>query len=118
MLTKPKWLLRLEGAVLFVLALGLYRRAHYPWWLFLLFFLSPDLSMFAYFKNAKWGAASYNFFHTISIPLAVCFLGLFLPAPAVFPYALIWIAHVAFDRMLGYGLKYPTFFKDTHFQHI
>jgi len=24
----------------------------------------------------------------------------------------------AFDRLLGYGLKYPTYFKDTHLQHI
>jgi hypothetical protein len=28
--------------------------------------------------------------------------------------ALIWIAHIAFDRLLGFGLKYPTQFKDTH----
>jgi hypothetical protein len=27
---------------------------------------------------------------------------------------LIWTAHIGFDRMLGYGLKYPTRFKDTH----
>ena len=28
--------------------------------------------------------------------------------------ALIWAAHIGFDRMLGYGLKYPTGFGDTH----
>jgi hypothetical protein len=32
--------------------------------------------------------------------------------------AIIWFSHIAFDRMLGFGLKYPTFFKDTHLQHI
>jgi hypothetical protein len=26
----------------------------------------------------------------------------------------IWIAHIGFDRMLGFGLKYPTHFKDTY----
>jgi len=30
------------------------------------------------------------------------------------PFALIWTEHIALDRMLGYGLKYPTRFKDTH----
>jgi hypothetical protein len=28
--------------------------------------------------------------------------------------ACIWAAHVGFDRMLGYGLKYGTSFGDTH----
>jgi hypothetical protein len=32
--------------------------------------------------------------------------------------ALIWLAHIGLDRMLGYGLKYPTEFKDTHMQHV
>jgi hypothetical protein len=32
--------------------------------------------------------------------------------------ALIWTTHIAFDRLLGYGLKYPTYFKDTHLQHL
>jgi hypothetical protein len=26
----------------------------------------------------------------------------------------IWIAHIGFDRMLGFRLKYPNNFKDTH----
>jgi hypothetical protein len=30
------------------------------------------------------------------------------------PLALIWFAHIGFDRLLGFGLKYPTRFKDTH----
>ena len=28
--------------------------------------------------------------------------------------ACIWAAHVGFDRLLGYGLKYGTSFGDTH----
>ena len=28
--------------------------------------------------------------------------------------ALIWIAHIGMDRLLGYGLKYPSGFRDTH----
>ena len=31
---------------------------------------------------------------------------------------IIWTAHIAMDRALGFGLKYPTSFKDTHIQRI
>jgi hypothetical protein len=31
---------------------------------------------------------------------------------------LIWLAHVGADRLLGYGLKYPTGFRDTHLQRV
>jgi hypothetical protein len=33
-------------------------------------------------------------------------------------FALIWLAHIGLDRTLGYGLKYPTFFEDTHLQRV
>ena len=32
--------------------------------------------------------------------------------------ALIWVAHIGMDRLMGYGLKYPSAFKDTHLQHV
>jgi Domain of unknown function (DUF4260) len=32
--------------------------------------------------------------------------------------AAIWALHIGVDRMLGYGLKYPTAFKDTRLQRI
>jgi len=30
------------------------------------------------------------------------------------PVALIWIAHIAIDRAIGYGLKYGERFKSAH----
>ena len=32
--------------------------------------------------------------------------------------ALIWLAHIGFDRSLGYGLEYPSGFRDTHLQRV
>ena len=32
--------------------------------------------------------------------------------------ALIWLTHIGVDRAIGYGLKYPTGFKDTHLQRV
>jgi hypothetical protein len=32
--------------------------------------------------------------------------------------ALIWLAHIGMDRALGFGLKYPTGFRDTHLGRV
>jgi len=32
--------------------------------------------------------------------------------------ALIWFSHIGMDRLVGYGLKYPTAFKDTHLGRV
>ena len=32
--------------------------------------------------------------------------------------ALIWFGHIGVDRLLGYGLKLPTAFQDTHLGRI
>ena len=32
--------------------------------------------------------------------------------------ALIWLTHIGVDRAVGYGLKYPSGFKDTHLQRV
>lgn len=118
MLTKPRLLLRAEGALVLALTLWFYRAGHYSWWLFALLFFAPDLAMLGYLKDAKLGAATYNLVHTLVGPMLLLLVALLLPNPACIPYALIWFSHIGFDRMLGYGLKYPTVFKDTHLQHV
>jgi hypothetical protein len=118
MLTKPRWLLHLEGASIFVLAIYLYRASHFSWGLFALLFLAPDLFMLGYLINAKWGVASDNLVQTYAGPVLLLLLSPALPASQLAPFGLIWLAHLGFDRMLGFGLKYPTFFKDTHLQHV
>jgi hypothetical protein len=118
MLTSPSTLLRIEEAALLLLTLVAYQHLRYSWLLFAILFLTPDLFMLGYLLNARVGAATYNLVHTLTLPLALLFISYrqhWHLAPAI---ALIWTAHIAFDRLLGYGLKYPTFFKDTHIQHI
>ena len=41
-------------------------------------------------------------------------LGAWLASPAILLAAAILIAHVGMDRTVGYGLKLPTSFHDTH----
>jgi hypothetical protein len=65
----------------------------------------------------KWGSASYNLVHTLTGPVLFPAAEFLASAPRCIPYAPIWLAHIGFDRMLGFGLEYPTFFGDTHLQH-
>jgi hypothetical protein len=118
MLTKPRWLMRLEGAAILALSLYFYSAGLHPWWLFAVLFLAPDLFMLGYLVNVKWGAAIYNLVHTVTGPIVLLVLGLLIFRPGCIPYALIWFAHIGMDRALGFGLKYPTSFKDTHLQHV
>jgi hypothetical protein len=118
MLTRPSLLLRTEEATLFTLTLYAYHHLHYSWLLFAILFLTPDLSMLGYLLNPRIGAATYNLIHTLTLPLALLLISYLQHWPLASELALIWTAHIAFDRLLGYGLKHPTFFKDTHLQHI
>jgi hypothetical protein len=118
MLSKPAILLRLEGACVFLLSLFLYRSAGGTWGLLFLLFLWPDLSMYAYWINVQAGSALYNLVHTDAAALTLAAVAPHQHNPSALDFALIWLAHIGLDRALGYGLKYPTFFKDTHLQHL
>ena len=109
--------LRAEGLAVLAAAVGLYAHAGYSGWLFAALFLVPDLSLLGYLGGSRAGAIVYNSCHSLLGPL-VLGLGAVLVAPVLGPYALIWLAHVGFDRALGYGLKYATGFRHTHLGRI
>ena len=118
MLAKPGLLLRLEGAAFFAANLYLYRVNGGSWWLFLALFLWPDLGMLGYLANARIGARCYNLVHVAAIPALMAITAFAMHQAGSLSFALIWLAHIEWDRAFGYGLKYPTFFKDTHLQHL
>ena len=111
----PGVLLRVEGAALLVLSVLLYWLNGGSWVLFGLLILAPDLSMLAYVVGTRVGAGVYNMFHTYSLPAALAAYGLVGGSTVAVSVALIWLAHIGMDRMLGYGLKYSGGFKETHF---
>jgi len=117
MFTKPAVLLRVEGAVALGVSILLYSESHTSWILFAVLFLSPDLFMLGYLVNARIGAAVYNSVHTLFAPGILIVIAMFTSRQQLLPFAFIWTAHIGLDRMLGFGLKYPTRFKDTHLQH-
>lgn len=116
--TQPAFLLHLEGGVLLVMAVILYGWLGGNWWLFALLLLAPDLAMVGYLKSPALGAVIYNLFHIYLWPALLIALGLFTSTPLLIQLGLIWLAHIGMDRLMGYGLKYATEFKDTHFSRV
>jgi len=114
----PRIVLRAEGAALLIVAVVLYARVGQSWWLFAILFLTPDLSLLGYLGGARTGAIIYNTAHTLAVPALLAIAGLLLPAYILVPLALIWVAHIGFDRLLGYGLKYAAGFNFTHLGRV
>ena len=115
---RPATLLRVEGVALLVLSVLLYRVNGGGWLMFGVLLLAPDLSMLGYLAGSQVGAAIYNTFHTYAMPAVVGALGMIFASPLMVAVALIWFAHISMDRTVGYGLKYPTSFKDTHLERV
>jgi hypothetical protein len=114
----PSTLLRLEGLALLAAALAVYFDQGYGWLLLVVLALAPDLSMLGYVAGPRVGAVTYDAVHTTLAPLALGAAGVLAGADLAVQVALIWLAHIGADRLLGYGLKYPTGFKDTHLQRV
>jgi hypothetical protein len=113
-----RWLLRAEGLALFIAGVAMRYYLGMGWFYFVILFFVPDLSFIAYLAGPRIGAYAYNIMHSTIGPFL---LGAF--AVAQWPeavgallaeVAVVWFAHIGFDRMLGYGLKYTSGFKDTH----
>lgn len=111
-------LLKVEGLMVFILSIGYYSLNEYNWWLFFILLLIPDVSMIGYLFNHSIGARLYNYFHTYIFSFLFIFIGFLTHQDIILAIGIIWTAHIAMDRALGYGLKYPTSFKDTHLQRI
>lgn len=117
-LLTPGLVLRLESAAILLAALIYYSRSHYNWWLFAILFLVPDIGMVGYLADKRAGAIVYNLFHTYVIPGFLLLLAIVLSSRWAMEIGLIWIAHIGFDRIMGFGLKYEAGFTQTHLQRL
>ncbi len=115
-MTVPRWLrltLRAEQAAIGLAAASAFIWLGHGWLTFLLFILLPDLSMLGYLVGPRVGAVTYNAAHTWLTPVTLVAVAL-LGFPWALPAALIFAAHIGIDRAIGYGLKLPSGFKNTH----
>ncbi len=114
----PRSWLRLEGAVLVAGSLIAYSATGQNWWLVPLALLLPDVLMVGYLRGSRLGAQLYNLAHSTVLPTAMIGLGWWQSRPLALALGLIWLAHIGFDRLLGYGLKYDDHFQHTHLGHL
>ncbi len=117
----PNLFLRLEGLVTFLSASFLY----FHYWgdpvFFIIALILPDIGIAGFLGGSKTGSLIYNVTHTFAIPLMLAAWLLASGVPysnTLLLFSLVWVAHIGMDRLFGFGLKYPTHFKDTHMQHV
>ena len=109
----PLWLWhRLEGGAILGASIIAFWRTDESWLLFALLFLAPDLMALGYLAGRRVGATAYNLGHTIVGPLILAVVASGGPGWDVggwcLPVALIWLAHIGMDRLIGYDLKSPV----------
>jgi hypothetical protein len=107
-------ILRLEAAAECVAAVTAFHLLGGSWGMFAALCLAPDLTMLGYLGGIRLGTITYNVGHNYLSPAAVALIGALLHWDLLFLLAAIWVAHIGFDRMLGYGLKYTQGFGATH----
>ncbi len=107
-------ILRLEGLAILVAATFMYHKLHFAWQTYFWLFLLPDLAFIGYLLGSRVGAISYNLAHSYFGAIALTTAGIVLPHTFALIAGLIWLAHIGFDRALGYGLKYAQGFSYTH----
>jgi hypothetical protein len=107
-------LLRAEGFVVLAASVAAYTQFGAGWGWFAALFLLPDLSFGAYLAGPRWGALAYNAAHSYLGAVGLLAVGVLGASPLLLAAALVWCAHIGFDRLLGYGLKYSAGFGHTH----
>ncbi len=107
-------LLQLEALSVALAAIAAYAITGGSWLLFALLILAPDLSLLGVALGRERGVLAYNVAHSYVWPVALMAIGYFLTIPMLTSIALIWIVHIAGDRAIGFGLKYPTGQQHTH----
>lgn len=120
MLIRPDLLLRLEALLVSFAAVLCFAKLHGNWLLFVILLLVPDLSLLGYLTehNERFAAVFYNLVHSYAAPIVVALVAWKLHAIAGEWVATIWIAHIALDRFLGFGLKYAQAPQPTHIQVV
>jgi Domain of unknown function (DUF4260) len=116
--SRPIYLLRAEALCVLSASCGAYHLLFpHHWVIFACLFLVPDLSLLTYARGSNAVASIvYNVIHSYVLPGLLGILAVPFRSALLGEVSLIWIGHISLDRVLGYGLKYPTSFQFTHIQ--
>lgn len=112
--TSMRKYLRAENVIMLTFFLYLvYTHPIFSWYIVLWFWL-PDIAFIGYAFNKNIGAVCYNITHYFGTGVLLYTLGVIIGIEWLEYAGLIQLAHVNFDRAMGYGLKYPGSFRKTH----
>lgn len=113
-----KNILKLEELGIFLLSICLFSILEFTWWWFPALLLLPDVGMIGYLFSPKIGAFAYNLFHHRFVAACAGLYGLAFESNYWMLAGIILFAHISFDRIMGYGLKYNDSFDHTHLGKI
>jgi hypothetical protein len=113
-----KTTLKLEELAMLLLGIFVFTQLDFAWWWFLVLFFTPDFGMLGYLFGNKIGALIYNLFHHKGLAVVLWLWGFYFHNEVFQLIGVILFSHAAFDRILGYGLKYEKGFKFTHLGEI
>nr|WP_325064158.1 DUF4260 family protein [Halobacterium bonnevillei] len=65
-------------------------------------------------RGPRVGSQTYNLAHTYALPAVLGAAGFWTGGEGAVLVALVWAGHIGADRLVGYGLKYESGFKQTH----
>lgn len=114
----PRLFLRLEGLAALLAGSASYLVMGGEVLLLVPLLLLVDVSMAGYLAGPRAGAVAYNLAHNWGASIVVLGLAWWLSSTPFGLAGAILLAHTGMDRAVGYGLKYPTAFADTHLGRI
>jgi hypothetical protein len=90
------------------------------WWPLVVFAIAPDLSLLAGISRGlahgqlhPRAVPIYNAVHRYWAPAVLVVVTLLLRSPEWLAAGMAWIAHISFDRSLGFGLRTPEGFQKS-----
>jgi len=104
---------RVEALSIFVICLWLYHQGGHSWLFLAILFFLPDTGAIGYLKSPRLGGIMYNMTHWFLWPIILAAIWMHMGNPTIKAVALIWASHIAFDRMIGWGLKTHESFYHT-----
>ena len=106
------------GLVAVGLAITVVVTQHTSWWQLVVFAVAPDVTLlFGAGPGLERGQLDprgvpfYNAVHRLWVPAILVACTVVLQSPGWLAGGLAWIAHIAFDRSLGFGLRSPEGFQ-------
>ena len=106
------------GIVATAVAIAVVVTRHAGWWPLVIFAIAPDLSFLAGMSGDLQrgqlhprAVPLYNAVHRYWAPVVLVAITFFIGSPAWLGAGLAWIAHISFDRSLGFGLRTPEGFQ-------